>query len=84
MDRTKLLVFFHAEASEIAERDLGHATEDTLIADLGLDSLSVLELVGSLERELALELPTEALDGVETIGQLFDVIEARAPHARAS
>ena len=48
MDRTKLLVFFHAEASEIAERDLGHATEDTLIADLGLDSLSVLELVGSV------------------------------------
>jgi acyl carrier protein len=61
-------------ASEIAEREFDHVAEDTTIADLGMDSLSTLELVGELERELDNRIASEELVDVETIRQLLDLV----------
>jgi len=47
------------------------------IAELGLDSLSTLEMVGMLERELSIHMPTDELTDIHTVGQLADMIEQK-------
>ena len=45
-NRTELLTLFHKMATEIAEKEFPPFTEQTVISDLGIDSLAMLELVG--------------------------------------
>lgn len=78
MDRPELLKTFQRMATEIAEKDFGHVTEEHVIADLGIDSLGMLELVGSMERELKIAVPDEQLVGIQTVRQLLDLVEKRA------
>ena len=61
----------------IAEREFPPFTEPLVIAELGMDSLSTLEMVGMLERELSIRLPTDELTDIHTIGQLADLIEQK-------
>lgn len=77
MNRADLIDKFRAMASEITEEDFSHVTEDHAIADLGMDSLSMLELVGSMEREYAIRIPEEDLTGVQTVRQLLELVERR-------
>jgi acyl carrier protein len=64
-------------AHEIAEREFAPFREQQVIAELGLDSLSTLEMVGMIERELHIFLPTDELDDIHTVGQLTDLIESK-------
>jgi acyl carrier protein len=77
MERGELIARFREMASEIAEQDFGHVTEEHPIAELGMDSLSILELVGSMEREFDIRIPEEDLAGVETVRQLLELVERR-------
>jgi acyl carrier protein len=42
--------------------------------DLDADSLDLVELVMALEEEFGVEVPEEDLEGVETIGQAYDLV----------
>jgi acyl carrier protein len=42
--------------------------------DLDADSLDLVELVMALEEEFGVEVPEEELDGVDTVGQAFDLV----------
>lgn len=42
--------------------------------DLDADSLDLVELVMALEEEFNVEVPEEDLEGVETVGQAFDLV----------
>ena len=77
MQRQDLILMFRNLASEIAERDFSHVTEEDPIADLGIDSLAMLELVGTMERELSIQVPDEKLVGLETVSQLLELVEGR-------
>ncbi|MDD2956959.1 MAG: acyl carrier protein [Lachnospiraceae bacterium] len=44
--------------------------------DLGIDSLDMFELVMALEEEFNLEIPTEDLEGMLTVGDVISYIEA--------
>jgi acyl carrier protein len=56
-------------------RRTGAGRSSRLIADLGFDSLGLLELATVLERDLALEpLPMDELTGVQTLGELEDLV----------
>ena len=77
MDRPDLLTLFRKMATEIAEKDFSEVTEDGVIAELGLDSLQMLELVGAMERELEVSVPDDALVGIQTVQQLLDLVEKR-------
>ena len=58
------------------ECDLEGVTEDTqLIADLGIDSLEVLELVNAAEEEYDITIPDEQLNNIKTVGDLMAIIE---------
>ena len=42
--------------------------------DLDADSLDLVELIMGLEEEFGVEVPEEDLEGVETVGQAFDLV----------
>ena len=77
MTRADLIKTFQRMASEIAEKDFSHVSEDNVIADLGIDSLGMLELIGAMEREMQITIPDEQLVGIQKVRQLLDLIERR-------
>ncbi len=48
-----------------------------LVADLGVDSLGVMEIVAELEDKFGLVIPDEALREVDTIGDVVKAVEGR-------
>lgn len=77
MKRSELFEMFQRMATEIAEKDFTNVTEDSNIQELGLDSLSTLELVGAMERELNVQIPDEQLVGIQTVRQLLELVATR-------
>jgi acyl carrier protein len=45
--------------------------------DLDADSLDLVELVMALEEEFTIEVPEEDLEGVQTVGQAFDLVKSK-------
>lgn len=51
------------------------SAETSFKADLGADSLDLFELVMALEEEYGVEIPTEDLENISTIGDVVKYIE---------
>jgi len=84
-NRTELLAVFRATATEVAEKDFLGVVEGAKIAELGIDSLGMLEIIGSLERELRIQIPDESLAGIVTVEDLLNAVESRqTPKTSAS
>lgn len=49
--------------------------------DLGADSLDLFELVMALEDEYSLEIPTEDLEGMTTVGSVIDYLKEKGVEA---
>ena len=45
--------------------------------DLDADSLDLVELVMALEEEFGVEVPEEELEGIETVGQAYELVTAK-------
>ena len=45
--------------------------------DLDADSLDLVELVMALEEEFGFEVPEEELEGIETVGQAYDLVTGK-------
>ena len=45
--------------------------------DLDADSLDLVELVMALEEAFEIEVPEEDLEGIDTVGQAFKMVEAK-------
>jgi len=45
--------------------------------DLDADSLDLVELVMALEEEFDITVPVEDLEGVQTVGQAYDLVKAK-------
>lgn len=53
-------------------------TEDTSFKDdLGADSLDIFELVMAFEEEYGIEIPTEELEKLSTVGSVIDYIKSQ-------
>lgn len=67
---------------EIAADSLG-ADVNTMTAatsfkeDLGADSLDLFEMVMALEEEFEVEIPTEDLENIKTIGDVENYLQSR-------
>jgi acyl carrier protein len=66
---------------EIVGEQLGvskdQITRDTsFVNDLGADSLDTVELVMELEEEFDINIPDDAAEKIQTVGQAIDHIEA--------
>jgi acyl carrier protein len=77
MSRTELIEMFQKTATEVTEKEFPKIGESTVISELGIDSLGMLEIVGAMERELEIRLPDEALAGIQTVKDLVDLVEKR-------
>jgi acyl carrier protein len=73
--REGLLAMFCETATEVVEKDFHFVTEASVISELTIDSLGMLEIIGSLERRLGIQIPDESLTGLQTIRDLLDVVE---------
>jgi acyl carrier protein len=45
--------------------------------DLDADSLDLVELVMALEEEFGVEVPEEELEGIETVGQAYELVAGK-------
>ena len=63
---------------ELLKADRSSLSEDTSFGDdLDADSLDLVEVVMSLEDRFGIAIPEDELEGVETIGQAADLVQAR-------
>jgi acyl carrier protein len=78
MERNEVLEVMRRKAVEMLEVD-AHAVQPdkSFVADLEVDSLSLVEYTMDLEDEFGIELPEEELTDLKTIGAFLDVIVAK-------
>ncbi len=58
--------------------------QTSIVRDLKLDSLAVMDFVMALETEFDTVIPIDALSGVETIADLADLLQPGSPQPHAS
>jgi acyl carrier protein len=49
---------------------------DSILDDLGADSLDTVELIMSFEEEFQIEIPDDVAEGINTVGDAIKCIEA--------
>ena len=71
-DRVKKIVVEHlgVEAEKVTE-------EASFIDDLGADSLDIVELVMAFEEEFGVEIPDDAAEHIQTVGDAVKFIESK-------
>lgn len=55
--------------------DMEISEETSFKDDLGADSLDLFELVMSLEETFGIEIPTEDLEGIQTVGDMMNYLK---------
>ncbi len=66
-------------ADPVAQRAGEIDAETSIVRDLKLDSLAVMDFVMALETEFDTVIPIDALSGVETIGDLACLLQPTSP-----
>lgn len=74
-----LLDTFKQVASRVDRREFHKVTRDSVITELGIDSLSMMQIVGEMETELGVMIPDEDLVELKTVGDLCQQVEKRLP-----
>jgi acyl carrier protein len=62
----------------LSRRPIDPAPDSELMADLGFDSLQVLELVGELEDHFNIAVPLNSLTHIRTVGQIANEVRTLA------
>jgi len=71
-----------AALTRLSRRPIEPALDSELLADLGFDSLQVLELVGELEDHFDIAVPLNALTHIRTVSQVIDEVRRLASEAK--
>ena len=77
MNSQDLIALFKQVAKEVDKRDFQELTGDSVISDLGIDSLSMMQIVGEMELKLDIMIPDEDLVELVTVKDLLAVVERR-------
>jgi acyl carrier protein len=77
MNSQDLIALFKQVAKEVDKRDFQQLTGDSVISDLGIDSLSMMQIVGEMELKLDIMIPDEDLVELVTVKDLLTVVERR-------
>jgi acyl carrier protein len=72
-----VLQMFKQVAARVDKREFPNVTRASVITQLGIDSLSMMQIVGELETELGVMIPDEDLVEITTVGDLCSKVEAR-------
>jgi acyl carrier protein len=76
-EKKDLLSMFKLVAARVDKREFNNVTAASVITELGIDSLSMMQIVGEMETELGVMIPDEDLVELITVGDLVGKIEAR-------
>ena len=72
-----LLDTFKLVAARVDKREFPNVTRASVISELGIDSLSMMQIVGEMETELGILIPDEDLVELVTVGDLVSKVEQR-------
>jgi len=75
--KTNLIEMFKTVAARVDKRDLPDVTTESVITELGIDSLSMMQIVGEMETELGIMIPDEDLVELVTVGDLCKKVGER-------
>ncbi|MGE4056784.1 MAG: phosphopantetheine-binding protein [Vicinamibacterales bacterium] len=70
--------------TRLSRRPIDPTPDSELVADLGFDSLQVLELVGELEEHFDIAIPLNSLTHIRTVSQITDEVQRLVREARRS
>ena len=72
-----LIALFKQAATEVDKRDFQGLTGESVISELGIDSLSMMQIVGEMELKLNIMIPDEDLVELVTVKDLLQVVLRR-------
>lgn len=82
MSEVDILSMFNKIAREVEKgKTLPEITRDAKITSLGIDSVSMMEIIGVMEDELDVSIPDEKLARLQTVGDIEAVIREQRGHA---
>jgi acyl carrier protein len=70
---------FKQAALDVDNRKLTDLKTDTVISQLGMDSVAQMELVSWFEERLTVRIPDEELQKIRTVGDLKDALARAMP-----
>lgn len=70
----EIIQMFKAAVYEVDNKTLGDVSRDTEIAQLGLDSVATMEVIGALEEKLSIRFPDEELATLKSVGDLTALV----------
>jgi acyl carrier protein len=76
-EKKDLLAMFKVVAARVDKREFNNVTAESVNTDLGIDSLSMMQIVGEMETELGIMIPDEDLVELITVGDLVKKIDSR-------
>jgi len=80
-DQKDLIALFKQVATEVDKREFQAVTGESVISDLGIDSLSMMQIVGEMELRLEIMIPDEDLVELVTVSDLVKVVLRRLENA---
>jgi acyl carrier protein len=72
-----LLALFRQVAQSVDKKKFDQIALEAEIGSLGIDSLSMMQIVGEMEQKLDIMIPDEDLVQLKTVGDLLRVVEKR-------
>jgi acyl carrier protein len=72
-----LIALFKQVATEVDKREFTDVSGSSVISELGIDSLSMMQIVGEMELRLDIMIPDEDLVELVTVSDLVKVVERR-------
>ena len=76
-NQTNLIEMFKMVAARVDKREFPNVTSRSVITELGIDSLSMMQIVGEMETELGVMIPDEDLVELVTVGDLCKKVGER-------
>ena len=73
----ELIALFKQVATEVDKREFRDVTGESIITELGIDSLSMMQIVGEMELKLNIMIPDEDLVELVTVLDLVKVVARR-------
>jgi acyl carrier protein len=70
----EIIQLFKQSVFEVDQKSLGALTLETEIAQLGLDSVATMEVIGALEEKLSVRFPDEELATLKSVGDLTALV----------
>lgn len=77
MNRQNLVALVESIAAELGPEQLSRVQLDSVISELGIDSLAMAQIVLELEERLGVTIPDDELSDVVTVEDLVRIVEGR-------